>query len=109
MGANLTLFHKGLVLVSIPLLFELVFILLVSSMQNEQRDAQQLAFHSKAVLNQAQVLQRNLLDAQIAWRGYLLTGDSAFKEPYLHAGREVPEAAATLKRLVSDDPAQGQR
>src|SRR5262245_8740491 len=109
MAANLTLFHKGLVLVSIPLLFELAFIVLVSNMQDEQRVAQQLAFHSKEVLNHAEVLQGNLLDAHTAWRAYVLTGDSAFKEPYQHAGRDIPLAAATLKKLVSDDAEQSPR
>ncbi len=38
MGANLTLFHKGLVLVFIPLLFELIFIGLVLNVPSDQRD-----------------------------------------------------------------------
>ena len=56
MGANFTLFHKGLVIVSIPLLFALTFIGLVSSMHDEPREAQQLAWWGLAATQLLTVL-----------------------------------------------------
>jgi signal transduction histidine kinase len=44
-----------------------------------------------------------LKDAETGERGYLLTNDPAFLEPYEDAERRFPAEAAALRRLVDDD------
>ena len=50
-----------------------------------------------------------LLEAEIGQRGYLLTGQEAYLEPYEHALTAVRPALDALKRLVADTPSQEAR
>ncbi len=45
-----------------------------------------------------------LKDAETGQRGFVITGDEAFLEPYVHATGAVPGAIADLRELTSDDP-----
>lgn len=62
--------------------------------------------HTNQVIAEANQLLRLLVDGETGVRGYLITGDPAFLEPYhaeeADAGREFQE----LVELVSDNPAQ---
>ena len=79
-----TISQKGLILVSIPLLFQLVFLLLVARMQEENARAQQLAANSQEVITQVHTVLANLLTSESELRGGTcspatptLPGDSA--------------------------------
>ena len=50
-----------------------------------------------------------LQDAETGQRGYLLTGDVSYLEPFARASRRLPVLTADLRRLVADDPAQQAR
>src|SRR5262249_27248241 len=61
------------------------------------------------VLRQTAALETLLLEAETGQRGYLLTGELAYLEPYANALAEVRPKVDTLKRMVSDTPAQAAR
>jgi len=103
---RLTLFAKGLILISIPLLFELGFIGLVAQMHWTNSRAQQRASQSRAVLLQAGAVLANMTDAETGIRGFILTGDPVFREPFDHAQQEVPEKVQHLQRLVEGNANQ---
>ena len=67
---------------------------------------QKLATHSFRVIMTAQSLRSALQDAERGQRGYLLTGRTAYLEPYRSAIAGVPPLLATLSRLTADDPDQ---
>jgi len=50
-----------------------------------------------------------MVDQETAVRGYLLSGDERFLEPYHRGGNTYIAAIQKLKGLVSDDPAQQRR
>lgn len=65
--------------------------------------------HTHRVLYQIEAVLTDLLSMQSATRGYLLTGEERFLEPY-HRGRaRIDAGLAQLAGLVADHPAQQER
>ncbi len=65
--------------------------------------------HTHEVRRTALACLAALTDTETGQRGYLLTGDDHFLEPY-HAGKEQVEKQLTeVRRLTSDNPEQQQR
>lgn len=62
--------------------------------------------HTYLVIGQLQKIENTLLDAEASQRGYIITGDSAFLQPYLSAKPKLFKYIDTLKILVGDNPVQ---
>jgi signal transduction histidine kinase len=58
---------------------------------------------ARGVVNQ--ILQ-NMLDAETGQRGYLLTGEASYRQPYDTAIKQVDGHLATLRQLYADRPAE---
>ncbi|TDU26403.1 signal transduction histidine kinase [Panacagrimonas perspica] len=58
------------------------------------------------VIAQVAELQTFLNNAETGQRGFLLTGDDAYLEPYSLAQRDLPEQIATVRRLTEGNPRQ---
>lgn len=58
------------------------------------------------VLASLKTLQSLAVDAESAQRGYLLTGDKTYLEPYTAAKRNFAPAADRLRSLIADSPVQ---
>ncbi|MCY1017825.1 sensor histidine kinase [Pyxidicoccus sp. MSG2] len=71
--------------------------------------ADESADRSDAVLAQAVHVRQLLIDRETGLRGFLLTGDARFLEPYDTAGARLPEALSQLESLVSESPDQRAR
>jgi signal transduction histidine kinase len=108
-AVNLTISRKGLILVSVPLLFQLVFLVLVGRMQEKNAQAQFLARHAQEVITQINAVRADVLAAQSELRGYALTGKPAFADSYRDHVRTVPAKLDRLQELVADNPAQQTR
>lgn len=65
------------------------------------RDAAQQARHSEEVLAAANQLERLLIDLETGQRGFVITGDERFLDPWLDARRAFPRQARTLERLAA--------
>ncbi|MBV9609263.1 MAG: CHASE3 domain-containing protein [Acidobacteria bacterium] len=61
--------------------------------------------YDRVILESGRVL-RLMIDQETGMRGYLLTGDARFLEPYDKAAPTLEDALRTLTRLVADNPAQ---
>src|SRR5689334_20485616 len=109
MWAKLTIFQKGLVLIAMPLLFQLGFFALLSDMQRGNEEAANWAIHTKEVLTQTQVVLRNLLEMGTGVRGFILAADPDLGAAYERAARQLPLDIAELKRRVSDNPEQAEQ
>ena len=57
------------------------------------------------ILDQANVFLTNLKDAEAGQRGYVLTGDEAFLEPYLKAKNELRGELEQLQQMTLLDEA----
>ncbi|AMM50257.1 histidine kinase [Rufibacter sp. DG15C] len=61
---------------------------------------------SQNVIRNSSSLQRNIIDMETGMRGFLLTGNEEFLQPYHTADRLMPALFQDLKKLVDDSPEQ---
>lgn len=103
---SLPLRAKGLVVIAIPLAAlgaTLVFLQVSQNHADEQRLA---ARHTVEVRDQVRTVETQLLNAETGIRGYVLSNDESFLDPYHAAFERLPGALAALERLVGEDPSQ---
>src|SRR5262245_58016187 len=58
------------------------------------------------VLEEVQLLLASVQEAETGQRGFLLTGEATYLEPYAKGEHEVQRHLATLVELTRDNPAQ---
>jgi CHASE3 domain sensor protein len=71
--------------------------------------SQLLVGHTIEVFANAHALERAIQDAERGQRGFLITGDSAYLEPYESGLKEVSDTFSRLKALTADNPEQQRR
>jgi CHASE3 domain sensor protein len=76
-----------------------------------QRAAQSARWqaHTLEVLTRAETLMADLSHAESGQRGYLLTGDGQYLDPYTAALASVDTQMGKLRQLTADSPAQQAR
>jgi len=74
-----------------------------------QASSAELVRHTMEVVERLKTLLSSLKDAETGQRGYLLTGDATYLQPYAEASRSLPEQLARLRGLVADNALQVQR
>src|SRR5229473_2307899 len=81
------------------------------SYQNTARfaEASEWRKHTYEVLRNLDETVARLVDAETGQRGYLLTGDDAYLEPYRAAIKSIDQTIGNLKNLTSDNPNQQKR
>ncbi len=62
-----------------------------------------------SVVDRLSELMSNVQDAETGQRGYLLTGNETYLEPYLQADASVYNVIKQLRDLTADNPDQGRR
>jgi signal transduction histidine kinase len=67
---------------------------------------QEGARRSQVTLNQVEHVRLLLIDRETGMRGYLLTGDPAFLEPYQVAEQRLPQALVELEESLAGHPEQ---
>jgi len=65
--------------------------------------------HTHEVLARLEAVLSTLKDAETGQRGYLLTGEASYLEPYREAVDRLPGQIAALRQLTLDNPAQTAR
>ena len=65
--------------------------------------------HTLQVIDTARALDQSIQDAERGQRGFIITGDARYLEPYTQALTRTPAELAQLKELTKDDPAQQKR
>jgi PAS domain S-box-containing protein len=66
----------------------------------------QQAEHSTYVIARANEALKSLIDIETGYRGFLLSGDESFLEPYASGGTAYADALRELTQATADDPAQ---
>jgi signal transduction histidine kinase/CHASE3 domain sensor protein len=79
-----------------------LMIFVVQSLRNSAADAR----NSEEVVAAANRLERLALDLETGVRGYVITGQEQFLQPFTAASRTYPAEARVLEGLVRDDPMQ---
>jgi methyl-accepting chemotaxis protein len=76
---------------------------------NTLANTSQTVAHTHLVLERLADVLNVLQDAEIGARGYIITGDESFLEPYQNAETRVVVAVNKLRTLIADNPAQRMR
>ena len=76
---------------------------------NRQRESFEWVDHTNDVLRYTSALEKEVLEAKSAERGYLLTGESTYLDAYKRAEAEIPKLLGALRNAVFDNPNQVQR
>ncbi|HMN46520.1 MAG TPA: response regulator [Povalibacter sp.] len=72
-------------------------------------ESRELVAHTVEVSSALRNLQALLIDAETSQRGYLLTGDETYLEPFSASASNVTAGHRRLQQLVSDNPRQLER
>ena len=65
--------------------------------------------HTRDIISHNQRLLSDLKDAESAERGYIITGDENYLQPYKVAADDIQPTLNELRQLTVDNPAQQQR
>jgi CheY-like chemotaxis protein/signal transduction histidine kinase len=79
-----------------------VFVVLLAYLVNTMNWVER----SERVIGSANELAKQMVDMETGLRGYMLTGDESFLEPYTLSKPKVATGLKALGRLVDDSPAQ---
>ena len=109
MGENLSIFQKGLILVAVPLLFQLAFITAAWWAREQAQAVQERHLQSKEVIVTAERSLRMAAETHSAVRGYVVTADEVFLQTYETRRAVLPGLLTRLKELVADNPRQLER
>ena len=71
-----------------------------------QQTAQRMVVHTLRVQEQLSTIRSRLQDAETGQRGYLVTRDPVYLQPYFDGRRQLGGDLAALKPMVADHPAQ---
>ncbi len=98
------LFFNSLFAISIIVL---LFIAAVTYRQiNELTDSGKWVVHTHELKEELENMFSQVKDAETGQRGFMITNDSAFLEPYTGAREKVYRSFANLKSLTADNPEQ---
>jgi PAS domain S-box-containing protein len=75
----------------------------------ELKRSQELVAHTNEVMRTTHALERAMQDAERGQRGFLITGDSAYLDPYRTGVQQIPESFSKLRKLTADNPEQQRR
>jgi CHASE3 domain sensor protein len=94
--------------IAVALLVVALLVDAVLSLHNirEVATSVQWVSHSNEVLARLEAVLSTLKDAETGQRGYLLTGEVAYLEPYREAVDRLPRQMADLRQLTLDNPPQ---
>jgi PAS domain S-box-containing protein len=103
---DLKISHKGFILVLVPLVFELIFLIVLSVLLQNAETEVQRQVRSKAIISQANALSKLFYDAGVAMGGYSITKSPLFSDRYDKIVRQIPSDLVELKALVGDNEKQ---
>jgi len=69
-------------------------------------DSSRWVYHTQDVINRGHQLEKLIVDMETGERGFLITGNEAFLEPFLIANKSWGVSINNLKQLVKDNPQQ---
>jgi PAS domain S-box-containing protein len=102
-------FVRRMVLLGSALLLIMILQLLPERDFERARDAEHLVQHSLQVLRASEQLLSTMQDAETGQRGYLITGENSYLQPYEAALSTQGQARRNLRQLTADNSGQQAR
>ena len=106
MRTGLRLSHKGILLIAVPLAFELVFILVLYQLMQKSELEAARASHYKAVTSETNKIVTGIYEGMSTLVTYHLSNTADISKHYTDVIAEIPQRLAVLKELVADDAYQ---
>lgn len=104
MSANLKISHKGIILVAVPLIFELLLVaVLVFLLQKTDAEISR-EVRARKLSAQNSLVARDMLDFMVGVAGYSVLQSSAFEKQYEQSVQTLPVHLEKLIELLADDP-----
>ena len=91
----------SIILLTLNILFYWSFI--------KQKETSNRVNHSQQILRKLETVLSAVKDAETGQRGYILTGQPSYLEPYDLAAKTMPQQIAALRSLTADEPNQKQQ
>lgn len=102
--------RKFLVILSILLFSSLIFLIYLNISQNSKsEESTSLINHTYRVIHGSERLLTLSTQEVMAYRGYVITGESRYLEPLIGVRNEADSIIRVLNRLTGDNPLQQQR
>lgn len=108
-GTRLSIFSKGIILIALPILFQLGLLLYLFRVHRQVADAERWELHSKQVLEQANAIRLIVSEGHSAIRATNTFRDNTFEHDKRQAMTTIPEQIRQLRDLVADSSAQQAR
>lgn len=107
---RLNIFAKGLLLISLPLLFTLLLVVLLFRAQSEAADAAFWQAHTKETILLAEQAYTKMVEAHSETRAYILiSNDEKFREQADAASQDALERMTALIEKTKDNAKQNER
>jgi len=103
---HLKLSHKGILLVSVPLIFELVFIVTLYILLARADEQAKLIENNRAISAQCNQIAKHVYDSAQWMMCYINKGKSYYGKRYDRVTALLPYEIAKLKELVKSNPAE---
>lgn len=105
---SLKLSQKGLVIVLVPLAFQLLFMsVLAAALQNAENVILRER-HARAVSSESNALFKNIMDTELALYMYGSTNSESALDRFKQLNKQIPEQISTLKTLLRSSPNEKQ-
>ncbi len=99
---GLSITRRGALILMLPTFFTLSSLINWAWSRSQERIASDWVTHTEKILKESSQLLTLLVDAETGVRGYGLTRDPAFLEPYEEAKQFIPDRFEQLDRLTTD-------
>jgi PAS domain S-box-containing protein len=109
LSTKLTVRRQGYIVIAVPLLCLIGTLAAFGWLKYTIDRAQMWVDHTDKTLFESNILLVGLLNAETGTRGYALTQNSEFLEPYYKTQNSLPKSIEDLNQLVADNPQQKQR
>ncbi|MCC6979657.1 MAG: HAMP domain-containing histidine kinase [Candidatus Melainabacteria bacterium] len=106
---NLKISERGFLLVSIPLVFEIIFVTVLTSLITQAEAEMRREAHAKDVVRAVYKLQRDMLDCATAAGSYNLSKDTYSDQRFPLAQRWIKQDLKELDALVANSPGHAEK
>lgn len=106
---NRKLPYKGAAVISIPVACLATSLIIFAYLQQQVTEAQSWLRHTYEVRKKTDKIFNLLLNCETSIRGYDITRQQKFLEPYRESIPQIPGVVGELGKLVSDNPSQIER
>lgn len=98
--------HRGIVLAAVPIASLVTALATFGWLHLRTTDLERWVDHTQVIRVETNQLLASLLDAETGVRGYDITRQAEFLEPYDRAQREIPRLLADIQGMVANNPQQ---